>query len=86
MEQSRVIRRHVLKKLYAYGAFRHGHLLGERLWRGIPAHSRGLAKIVLQELVNERLVLPYPTGKGMAYQLNIEKLREIEKEVFDGSC
>jgi hypothetical protein len=78
----RMIRRHILKKLYAYGAFRHGHMLGERLWRGIPAHHRGLAKSVLAELVRERVVLEYPTLHGAAYQLNIEKLDSIERELF----
>jgi hypothetical protein len=76
------LRKHILKKLYAYGAFAHGHLLVERLRQGIPAHSRGKAKEVLRELVKERLVLEHPTGHGLAYQLNIAYLDRIEEEIF----
>lgn len=82
-EREKALRRHILKKLYAYGAFQHGHLLKERLWRGIPAHQRGFVKSALHALEKAQLILPYTTGNGLAYRLNIERLDEIEREMFD---
>jgi hypothetical protein len=77
------IRRHILKKLYAYGAFRHGHLLRERLLEGVPGHLRGEAKTALAQLCTDGLVRRYAKTKhGDAYQLDIEKLSEIERELF----
>lgn len=79
-------RRNILKKLLSAGAFRKGHLLSERLQHGVPAHERGLAKDVLQELVREGLVFLYGvTEHGAAYQLNVKRLAEIEEEIARGS-
>lgn len=78
------IRRNIIKKLYSVKAFRKGHLLFERLQRGIPAHLRGCVKDVLKDLVKEGLVVKYSRTKyGDAYQLNIQKLEEIEKIIFE---
>jgi hypothetical protein len=74
------IRRHVVRRLYTKKAFVHGHLLSERLLHGVPSHLRGTAKRVLAQLVREEVVLRYgPTEHGAAYQLNIERLEEIER-------
>lgn len=74
------IRKNIVKKLYAYGAFSHGHLLLERLQSGIPSHLIGSVKDVLEDLVKEEIVLFYKRTKhGEAYQLNIKKLKEIEE-------
>lgn len=73
------IRKNIVKKLYAYGAFAHGHLLLERLQSGVPSHLIGSVRQVLEDLIKEGLVLFYNRTKhGEAYQLNIKKLREIE--------
>ena len=73
------IRKNILKKLYAYGAFAHGHLLIERLQNGVPSHLSGFIKRVLGDLINEGIVVFYGRTKhGDAYQLNIKKLKEIE--------
>ena len=45
------IKKNIVKKLYAYGAFTHGHLLLERLQNGIPSHLVGFVKEVLADLV-----------------------------------
>jgi len=82
VDDDRTLRRHILKKLYAYGAFANGHLLGERLWQGIPGHLRGAAKHTLKELVRESIITEYPTEHGMAYQLDIRQLERIEQEIF----
>ena len=74
------IRKNIVKKLYAYGAFRHGHLLFERLQSGIPSHLVGYVKQVLDDLVREEIVIFYGRTKhGNAYQLNIKKLKELEE-------
>lgn len=74
------IKKNIVKKLYAYGAFTHGHLLLERLQSGIPSHLTGFVKQVLEDLVKEEIVLFYgKTKHGEAYQLNIKKLKEIEE-------
>jgi len=73
------IRVNILKKLYSYGAFSHGHLLFERLQHGIPSHLRGFVKDVLKDLIKEGIVLYYGKTKyGDAFQLNIKRLKEIE--------
>ena len=77
------IKKNIVKKLYAYGAFAHGHLLYERLQSGIPSHLVGFVKQVLEDLVKEGIVLFYGRTKHSdAYQLNIKKLKEIE-EIID---
>ncbi len=77
------IKRNIIKKLYSVKAFHKGHLLFERLQRGIPSHLRGCVKDVLRDLVKSSLVIKYAKTKyGDAYQLNIQKLEEIEKIIF----
>ncbi len=74
------IRKNIVKKLYAYGAFAHGHLLLERLQSGVPSHLAGFVRQVLEDLVREEIVLFYGRTKhGDAYRLNMKKLKEIEE-------
>jgi hypothetical protein len=54
--EEQAIRRHIVKRLFDKNAFVHGHLLKERLIRGIPSHLRGTAKQVLKALLKEELV------------------------------
>ena len=78
------IKRNILKKLYAHQAFSSGHILYERLQSSIPSHLKGYVKTVLAHLIKEQLVLPYGRTKhGDAYQLNLSKLKEIEKWVLE---
>ena len=82
-EEYTLIRRNILKKLYAHGAFRAGHLLFERLQSSIPRHLAGFVGGVLGDLVKEGLVCYYGRTKhGDAYQLNMHRLREIEQLIF----
>lgn len=77
------IKRNIIKKLYANKCFNKGHILFERLQSGIPGDLIGFVKEVLDDLVKERIVLLYgKTKHGEAYQLNIEKLEEIERIIF----
>lgn len=77
------IRRNILKKLYSNKAFSKGHLLFERLQTGIPRHLAGDVPKILEELIKEGIVLHYgKTKHGDAYQLNIQKLKEIEGIIF----
>ncbi len=77
------IKRNILKKLYAHGAFTKGHLLYERLVHSTPSHLSGFVGDVLQDLMKEELVLLYgKTKHGEAYQLNIMKLKEIEEIIL----
>ena len=74
------MRKNIVKKLYAYGAFAHGHLLIERLQSGVPSHLTGFVKQVLDDLVKEGIVAFYGRTKhGEAFQLNVKKLKEIEE-------
>jgi len=74
------IRKNIIKKLYSVKAFSKGHLLLERLKHGIPAHLVGFVKDVLKDLIKEKLVIYYGKTKyGDAFQLNINKLKEIEE-------
>lgn len=78
------IKRNIIKKLYSNKCFQHGHLLFERLQSGIPSHLIGFVKDILDDLIKLGLVLHYgKTKHGDAYQLNIEKLDEIEKIIFE---
>lgn len=77
------IEKTILKKLYSSKAFRKGHLLLETLQSGIPSHLIGFVRFVLGDLVREGLVVYYGKTKyGLAYQLNINKLKEIEEIIF----
>lgn len=74
------IKKNIVKKLYAHGAFVHGHLLLERLQSGVPSHLAGFVKSILKDLMKEGMVNLYgKTKHGAAYQLNIKKLKEIEE-------
>ena len=73
------IKKNIIKKLYSCSCFNSGHMLYERLTSSIPSHLKGFVKIVLSDLIKEELVLIYGKTKyGVAYQLNIKKLKEIE--------
>jgi len=77
------IKKNILKKLYSHKAFAKGHLLYERIASGIPPHLKGFTQNVLADLIKEKIVLLYGKTKyGDAYQLNIEKLKEIEEIIF----
>jgi len=77
------IKRNIIKKLYSNQAFSKGHLLFERLQSSIPPHLKGLTKKVLKDLIKNEIVLNYGKTKyGEAYQLNINKLKEIEDIIF----
>ncbi|HLD04365.1 MAG TPA: hypothetical protein VJG90_01475 [Candidatus Nanoarchaeia archaeon] len=74
------VKEHIIKTLYGKKAFRKGHLLFERLQGGIAKHLRVLVPYVLANLIREGIVIHYGRTKhGYAYQLNIEKLREIKE-------
>jgi len=74
------IKKNIIKRLYANKAFSKGHLLYERLTSGIPPHLAGFVNKVLDDLIKEGLVVHYGRTKyGDAYQLNIQKLKEIEE-------
>ena len=78
------IKKNIIKRLYSNKAFSKGHLLYERLTSGIPPHLAGFVDQVLDELVKEGLVIHYGRTKhGDAYQLNIQKLKEIEEIIFE---
>lgn len=74
------IKRTIIRKLYTNKAFRKGHLLFERLKSGIEPHLVGFVQEVLDDLVKQELVVYYGKTKyGDAYQLNPQKLKEIEE-------
>ena len=78
------IKKNIIKKLYSKQAFSNGHLLYERLTSGVPSHLKGAVKDILSDLIKEGLVLFYGRTKhGDAYQLNINKLKEIEEIIFN---
>jgi len=78
------IKKTLIKKLYSCKAFRKGHLLIETLQSGLPSHLIGYVKFALKELVKDGLIVCYgKTKHGLAYQLNIKKLKEIEQIIFD---
>ncbi len=83
-EEYNRVKRNIIKKLYSGKCFQKGHLLFERLQSGIPGHLLGFVKEVLEDLIQEGLVLYYGRTKhGDEYQLNIEKLDEIERVIFE---
>jgi hypothetical protein len=45
----------------------------------VPSHLSGYVKNIIKDLIKEGIVLQYSKTKhGLAYQLNINKLKEIE--------
>lgn len=79
------IKRTIIRKLYTNKAFRRGHLLFERLQSGIEPHLIGFVKEVLDDLMRQELVVHYGRTKyGDAYQLNPQKLKEIEEIIMGG--
>ncbi len=74
------ISRNIIKKLYSHCAFEKGHMLYERLSSGIPSHLSGYTSFVLKYLIKQEYVKIYGNTKhGTAYQLNIKRLKDIEK-------
>ncbi len=69
----------LLYKLWRNKCFRKGHMLEEHLISAVPKSERGAARDVLKEAIKLELIVTYgPTNQGAAYQLNMEKLEEIE--------
>jgi len=82
-EDYKRIKKNIIKKLYSVKAFKKGHLLFERLQRGIPSHLAGYVKDVLKDLIKKGIVVYYGKTKyGDAFQLNIKRLKDIEDIVF----
>ena len=78
------IKKNIIKRPYSNKSFSKGHLLYERLTSGIPPHLAGFVDQVLDKLIKEGLVIHYGRTKhGDAYQLNINKLKEIEEIIFE---
>lgn len=78
-----LIKKNIIKKLYSHGAFRKGHLLLERLIHGVPSNLSGYVKEVIKDLIKEGIVLQYSKTKhGLAYQLNIKRLKDIEEIIL----
>ncbi len=74
------IKKNIIKKLYTNNCFCKGHMLFERFKTSIPHHLSGFVKEVLKDLIKENIVLPYgKTKHGVAFQLNIKKITEIEE-------
>ena len=77
------IKKNIIKRLYTNKAFSKGHLLYERLASGIPSHLAGFVNQVLDDLIKEDLIIYYGRTKyGDAYQLNVQRLKEIEELIF----
>lgn len=54
-------------------------MLEEHLISAVPKSERGKAKDILRDAVKLEFIVIYgPTNQGAAYQLNMEKLGEIE--------
>ena len=82
-EEYEKVKRNIVKKLYSNNCFSKGHLLFERLQSGIPKDIAGFVQDVLEDLIREKIVVLYgKTKHGDAYQLNMEKMEEIEKIIF----
>lgn len=76
------IKSEILDKLRKKKAFSKGHMLEENLLKCLPKQERGLGKIAVRELVKAGLVRIYgKTLRGLAYQLNIHRLDEIDTEI-----
>ncbi len=82
-EEYSLIKKNIIKKLYSYGAFRKGHLLLERLIHGVPSNLSGYVKGVIKDLTKEGLIVEYnKTKHGVAYQLNIKRLKDVEEIIL----
>ncbi len=74
------VKKHIIRKLYMKQAFSKGHLLYERLMHGIEKNLAGAVLPALEQLLREEIVVYYGRTKhDDAYQLNIQKLREIRE-------
>jgi len=80
MHESELVKKAVIKKLYAAGCWGKGHMLIDRFKSGLPAHLRGEATNAVKDLVREGLVCVYGKTKyGLAVHLNIIRKKEIEE-------
>jgi hypothetical protein len=67
----------ILRKLYRRRIIGGKHTAIENLIKGFPKHTRNEAKICVNELIKENLILKKETSYGLQVSLNHEKLQEI---------
>ncbi|TAL57995.1 MAG: hypothetical protein EPN86_00980 [Nanoarchaeota archaeon] len=69
----------ILRKLYRHRVIGGKHTAVEHLSKGLPKHLVGEAKITIDELIKEELIIPKSTNYGLHISLNPRKIQEIER-------
>ena len=79
MNELKLVKKAIIKKLYSAGCWGRGHMLINRFKSGLPPHFRGAVSKAVKELVKAGMVCVYgKTKHGLAVSLNIARKKEIE--------
>ena len=73
----------ILRKLFRRRIIGGKHTAVENLTKSMPKHVIGQAKIAVNNLIKQNLILSKPTSYGLQVSLNPEKLEEILKDIDD---
>ncbi|MBU3905209.1 MAG: hypothetical protein KJ906_03610 [Nanoarchaeota archaeon] len=72
------IEKKLLRKFYRHKVWRTHHWREDTLIKGFPSHLRYRVKLAAEELRRKGYLIRFPTGHGIQWYANIEKLKEIE--------
>ncbi len=67
----------VLHKLTRLGKFHHSHTSLDNLPKGFPKEVRGSVKVMVKELIRERILFVKPTQYGVEVSVNTEEKEKI---------
>ena len=75
------IKRFILRKLARHRMWMHKHTSIHNLPKGLPDYLRSKkeVRLVIDEMLKQKILLAKPTNYGLEVSLNIEKKAEIER-------
>lgn len=81
MDETRIIKNFIVRKLYRKRMWLHKHTNINNLSKGLSNKLRVSKQVkkVIEELLNEQILLSKPTHYGLEVSLNPKKIREIEE-------
>ncbi len=69
----------ILRKMFYDKIIGGRHISLQDLKTGFPSHAKGDVDKKLKKLIKENLVLKHPTGYGMQYHLNPQRIDDISE-------
>jgi hypothetical protein len=83
VSDAKKIRKLILKKMYRRRIIGAKHTAIENLSKSVPKDSVGFVRDIIAELIKENFIVKKPTNYGLQVSLNKERIKEIERIIFN---